>query len=73
MKNRTISSPQRYKEQLSAFLARNKELLETVKNFLFGLIASRIHMGLFPVYLFFFAVLMFLMSEKLNKVVGRAV
>ena len=40
---------------------------------LFGLIASRIHMGLFPVYLFFFAVLMFLMSEKLNKVVGRAV
>ncbi|HJB25601.1 MAG TPA: SpoIIE family protein phosphatase [Firmicutes bacterium] len=41
MKNRTISSPQRYKEQLSAFLARNKELLETVKNFLFGLIASR--------------------------------
>ena len=41
MKNRTISSPQRYKEQLSAFLARNKELHETVKNFLFGLIATR--------------------------------
>ncbi len=41
MKNRTIPSPQRYKEQLSAFFERNKELLETVKNFLFGLVASR--------------------------------
>ena len=41
MKNRTISSPHRYKEQFSAFLERNQELLAAVKNFLFGLIASR--------------------------------
>lgn len=41
MKNRTMTSSERFKEQLSAFLSRNNELLQTIKNFLFGLIASR--------------------------------
>lgn len=37
---------------------------------LFGLIADNIHIGLYPVFLLIFAVLMLLMSELLNKVVA---
>lgn len=35
---------------------------------LFGLIAQHVHIGLYPVYLAFFAVLMLVMSERLNRV-----
>lgn len=38
---------------------------------LFGLIASHISIGLYPLYLIIFAVLMLFMSEQLNKVVAK--
>lgn len=34
---------------------------------LFGLIANHIHIGWYPVYLAFFAVLMLMMTERLNR------
>ena len=37
---------------------------------LFGLIAQYIHMGLYPVYLMIFAVVMLVMTEKLNRKLG---
>jgi fucose permease len=36
----------------------------------FGLIANNINIGLLPVFIFIFAMLMLFMTEKLNKVVG---
>jgi fucose permease len=36
---------------------------------LFGFIADKISIGLYPVVLFFFAILMFVMSELLNKTI----
>lgn len=36
---------------------------------LFGLIADKISIGLYPVYLIFFAIVMLFMSEKLNRVI----
>lgn len=36
---------------------------------LFGLIADKINIGLYPLYLLFFAILMLVMSELLNKVI----
>ena len=38
---------------------------------LFGLIADKINIGLYPVYLFLFAVLMLVMSEILNKTIAH--
>ncbi|NLO48827.1 MAG: MFS transporter [Clostridiales bacterium] len=38
---------------------------------LFGLIADHVHIGLFPLFLIFFAMLMLLMSEKLNKIIAK--
>lgn len=38
---------------------------------LFGLVATHIHIGLYPVYLLIFAVLMLLMSERLNMLVRK--
>ena len=38
---------------------------------LFGVIADKINIGLFPVYLIFFAALMLIMSELLNKVIAK--
>ena len=38
---------------------------------LFGLIANNINIGLYPVFLLFFAALLLLMTEKLNKKVGK--
>jgi len=38
---------------------------------LFGLIADKINIGLYPVYLFLFAVLMLAMSEILNRTISR--
>ena len=37
---------------------------------LFGLIAQYVHMGLYPVYLMVFAVVMLVMTEKLNRKLG---
>ena len=37
---------------------------------LFGLIADNINMGLYPIYLIFFAILMLTMSERLNRVIA---
>lgn len=37
---------------------------------LFGLIADNINMGLYPIYLIFFAILMLTMSERLNRVIS---
>ncbi len=37
---------------------------------IFGFIADNIHIGLYPVYLVLFAILMFMMSELLNKTVA---
>ena len=37
---------------------------------LFGLIAQYVHMGLYPVYLMIFAVVMLVMTEKLNRKLG---
>ncbi|HIT53254.1 MAG TPA: MFS transporter [Candidatus Fimivicinus intestinavium] len=39
---------------------------------LFGLIATHIHIGLYPVYLLALAVLMLCMSERLNRTVAKA-
>ncbi len=38
---------------------------------LFGLIAQHIHIGLYPVYILLFALLMFLMSERVNRIVAK--
>lgn len=38
---------------------------------LFGLIAEHINIGLYPIYLAIFAILMLVMTEKLNKVTGE--
>lgn len=38
---------------------------------LFGLIAQYLHIGLYPVYLLVFTLLMFLTSERLNQIVKR--
>lgn len=40
---------------------------------LFGLIAGYISIGLYPLYLFFFAILMLVMSERLIKIISRNV
>jgi len=37
----------------------------------FGMIASYISIGLYPLYLSIFAVLMLLMSERLNKMLAQ--
>ena len=37
---------------------------------LFGLIATHIYIGLYPLFLLFFAVLMFFMSERLNRIIS---
>lgn len=39
---------------------------------LFGLVASHIHIGLYPLYIFLFTVLMLIMSERLNRIVKGA-
>ena len=38
---------------------------------LFGFLASNIHIGLYPFYLLLFAVLMLLMSERLNRIISN--
>lgn len=38
---------------------------------LFGVIADNINIGLYPIYLTFFVILMLIMSETLNKVISR--
>ncbi len=38
---------------------------------LFGLIAQSIHIGLYPVYILLFALLMFFLSERLNRIVDK--
>lgn len=38
---------------------------------IFGLIASHVQIGLYPLYLMLFSLLMLLMSERLNRIAGR--
>lgn len=38
---------------------------------LFGLIAQHVHISLYPVYILAFTLLMFLMSERLNRIVAK--
>ena len=38
---------------------------------LFGLIADYVHIGLYPLYLSIFAVLMFVMTERLTRVISN--
>lgn len=38
---------------------------------LFGLIADKISIGLYPIYLIFFAILMLMMSEMLNRIIKQ--
>ena len=42
----------------------------TTMPLVFGFLANNFHLGLFPYFLFFFAVLLLLLTEKLNRVLG---